>query len=44
MKTAIIFESYHHGNTKKICDAILQKQDIISLMQGQYVEDLENMT
>jgi flavodoxin len=25
MKNAIIFESKHHGNTKKICDAISEK-------------------
>lgn len=41
MKTAIIFESYHHGNTKKICDAILQKQDIMLIDARGNVEDLE---
>lgn len=28
MKTAIVYESTHHGNTKKICDAIAKKFDV----------------
>ncbi|MDO4276239.1 MAG: flavodoxin domain-containing protein [Eubacteriales bacterium] len=28
MKTAIIYESYHHGNTKKLLDAIVKKHEV----------------
>ena len=28
MKTAIIYESKHHGNTKKVCDAIAEACDV----------------
>ncbi len=28
MKTAIIYESKHHGNTKKVCDAIAKSQGV----------------
>lgn len=41
MKTAIIFESYHHGNTKKICDAIGQKYDVALIDARGSIEDLE---
>lgn len=41
MKTAIIFESYHHGNTKKICDAILKKYDIMLIDAKDNVDNLE---
>jgi len=40
MKTAIVFESYHHGNTKKICDAIGQKYDITFIDARDSIEDL----
>lgn len=29
MKTAIIYESTHHGNTKKLLDAIAQKHEVV---------------
>ncbi|NLX71122.1 MAG: flavodoxin [Clostridiales bacterium] len=31
MKTAILYESWHHGNTKKLCDAIKKEYDVILL-------------
>ncbi len=31
MKTAILYESWHHGNTKKLCEAIKKEQDITLL-------------
>jgi flavodoxin len=31
MKTAIIYESWHHGNTKKLCDAIKKEYDVVLL-------------
>lgn len=31
MKTAIIYESWHHRNTKKLCDAIAEKYDVTLL-------------
>ncbi|HHW68589.1 flavodoxin [Defluviitalea raffinosedens] len=41
METAILFESYHHGNTKKICDAIGQKYGITLIDARGPIEDLE---
>lgn len=36
MKTAIIYESWHHGNTKKLCDAIKEKfnADLFDVKEG----------
>ncbi len=31
MKTAILYELLHHGNTKKLCDAIKKEYDVILL-------------
>lgn len=31
MKAAIIYESWHHGNTKKLCDAIQKEYDVVLL-------------
>jgi len=31
MKTAILYESWHHGNTKKLCDAIKKEYDVVLL-------------
>lgn len=31
MKTAILYESWHHGNTKKLCDAIKKEYDVTLL-------------
>lgn len=31
MKTAILYESLHHGNTKKLCDAIKNEYDVTLL-------------
>ena len=31
MKTAILYESWHHGNTKKLCDAIKKEYDVVVL-------------
>jgi len=28
MKTAIVYQSYHHGNTKKLLDAIAEKYEV----------------
>lgn len=28
MKTAIVYHSYHHGNTKKLVDAIAAKHEV----------------
>jgi flavodoxin len=28
MKTAIVYYSQHHGNTKKLLDAIAEKHDV----------------
>ena len=28
MKTAIVYHSYHHGNTKKLLDAIAEKHEV----------------
>ncbi len=41
MKTAIIFESYHHGNTEKVCKVIGQKYDITLMNAKGNIEDLE---
>jgi len=41
MKTAILYESYHHGNTKKICDAIRQKHEVTLIDARGGIEDLE---
>lgn len=41
MKTAIIYESYHHGNTKKVCDALAQKYDITLIDARGSVGELE---
>lgn len=41
MKTAIIYESYHHGNTKIICDAIAQKYEVTLIDARDNIEDLE---
>lgn len=31
MKTAILYESWHHGNTKKLCDAIRKEYNVVLL-------------
>lgn len=31
MKTAILYESWHHGNTKKLCDEIRKEYDVVLL-------------
>lgn len=31
MKTAIVYESWHHGNTKKLCEAIQKEYDVTLL-------------
>lgn len=38
MKTIIIYESAHHGNTKKLVDAIVKKYGIkgISIDEAEY--------
>lgn len=41
MKTAILFESTHHGNTKKLCEAIGQKHEITLIDARGNVEELE---
>lgn len=41
MKTAILYESYHHGNTKKICEAIGQKYEVTLIDARGNVDDLE---
>jgi len=41
LKTAIIYESYHHGNTKKVCDALAQKYDITLIDARGSVGELE---
>lgn len=41
MKTAIIYESYHHGNTKKICDAIGEKHEVTLIDARGTIENLE---
>lgn len=41
MKTAIIYESYHHGNTKKICDAIGDKYEVELIDAKGSIENLE---
>lgn len=41
MNTAIILESTHHGNTKKVCDAIGQKYDIDIIDVGSNIDNLE---
>jgi len=41
MNTAIIFESNHHGSTKKICDAIGQRYDVTLIDAKDCPEELE---
>lgn len=41
MKTAIIYESSHHGNTKKICDAIGKKYGVTLIDARGTIEDLD---
>ncbi|HOV25420.1 MAG TPA: flavodoxin family protein [Pseudobacteroides sp.] len=31
MKAAILYESWHHGNTKKLCEAIKKEHDVVLL-------------
>lgn len=31
MKTAILYESLYHGNTKKLCEAIKKEYDVTLL-------------
>jgi flavodoxin len=31
MKTAIVYESWHHGNTRKLCEAIQKEYDVTLL-------------
>lgn len=31
MKSAILYESWHHGNSKKLCDAIKKEFDVVLL-------------
>jgi flavodoxin len=40
MKTAIVFESSHHGNTKKLIDAIAAKHEV-TLIDTQAVQSAE---
>lgn len=41
MKTAIVYYSKHHGNTKKLIDAIAQKQEITLIDATQ--DNIENL-
>ncbi|MDD4689976.1 MAG: flavodoxin family protein [Eubacteriales bacterium] len=41
MKTAILFESWHHGNTKKLCEAIKKEYDVTLLDVKEDAVELE---
>lgn len=44
MKTAIIYYSKHHGNTKKLLDAIAQRHDDVDLFDATAFEDTDLST